>query len=276
MKTTRPLGVSTSLFAGRLGPDCPESSLSILAGGPIRHVEYFCADSNRRYYDDAHLALTREILVSGGITAWSVHAPFDRTDVSQVDDAGRAESCAHVVRAMEVAVKLEAGIVVLHGSQEPITDDQRPQRLANCGESLHRLCDEAEARGLTLACEMLPRTCLGNRTAEMLDLIEATGGRLRVCYDVNHITLYEDVRESLRVLGDKVATLHISDHDGIDERHWIPGRGIVNWQDFVAGLDDIGYTGCLMHEAVDSDVDLAGNLKLIEQAARDCLAWTGE
>ncbi|MCE5218704.1 sugar phosphate isomerase/epimerase, partial [bacterium] len=73
-----------------------------------------------------------------------------------------------------------------------------------------------------------------------------------------------------------LATLHISDHDGIDERHWIPGRGIVNWQDFAAGLDDIGYTGCLMHEAVDSNVDLAANLALIEQAAREHLAWTGE
>ena len=37
---------------------------------------------------------------------------------------------------------------------------------------------------------------------------------------------------------------------------------------FVAGLDDIGYTGCLLHEASDAELDLAGNLREIAAAAQ--------
>jgi len=101
----------------------------------------------------------------------------------------------------------------------------------------------------------------------MQRILEITDGDLRVCFDVNHITLYEGAREALAALGSRVETLHISDHDGIDERHWIPGRGIVDWPAFVAGLDDIGYEGCLMHEAADSEASLGENLRLIAEAA---------
>ena len=107
----------------------------------------------------------------------------------------------------------------------------------------------------------------------MQRILDLTDGDLRVCFDVNHITLYEGAREALSALGGRVGTLHISDHDGVDERHWIPGRGIVDWPAFVAGLDDIGYQGCLMHEARDADLDLAGNLEAIGEAARRHLAW---
>jgi sugar phosphate isomerase/epimerase len=99
----------------------------------------------------------------------------------------------------------------------------------------------------------------------ILDRVE---GDVRVCFDVNHITLYEGASEALRSLGDRIETLHISDHDGVDERHWIPGKGIVDWGDFVAGLGGIGYEGCLMHEARDAELDLAGNLAAIGEAAR--------
>lgn len=46
----------------------------------------------------------------------------------------------------------------------------------------------------------------------------------------------------------------------------------MDWPAFVAGLDDIGYEGYLMHEARDRELDLAGNLAVIVEAARTHLA----
>ncbi len=267
MLPDRPLGVSTSLFRAVLGPDSEVEGIRALPGTGITHIEYFCDDGARSYTEPQHLATVKQACADCGITVWSCHAPFGATDISALDEDLRRTSIENVIEALDTAVALAAGRVVVHGSREPIADDERPLRLERCIGSLSELCSQAAQRGVVLALELLPRTCLGNRTAEMRVILDRTDGDLRVCFDANHITLYEGVREALNALSGRVETLHISDHDGVDERHWVPGKGIVDWPAFVAGLDDIGYDGCLMHEAREAELDLAGNLQAIVQAA---------
>lgn len=272
MPRQRPLGVSTSLFRGILGPNSEIEGIRALPGTAISHIEYFCADDDRNHTDRQHLAAVKQAVADCGVTIWSCHAPFGATDISDREEAVRLASVQSVIETLEAAVELSAGRVVVHGSREPIPDEERPLRLDRCIRSLSELAGQASTRGIVLALELLPRTCLGNRTAEMRYILDRVDGDVRVCFDVNHITLYEGAREALNALGDRVATLHLSDHDGVDERHWVPGRGIVDWADFVAGLDGIGYEGCLMHEARDAGLDLAGNLAAIGRAAREHLA----
>lgn len=274
MREKRSLGVSTSLFRGILEANCEPEGIRALQGTGISHIEYFCDDHDRNHANPEHIAAVKQAAADRGITIWSCHAPFGTTDISDPDDDVRSASVDNVIEAIDAAVELAAGIVVLHGSREPIAVEDRPDRLERCIGSLNELCKAASERGVVLALELLPRTCLGNRSAEMQMILERTEGDLRVCYDVNHITLYEGARASLNALGDRILTLHISDHDGIDERHWVPGKGIVDWPGFVAGLDDIGYSGCLMHEARDIELDLPGNLAAIAEAARGHLAWS--
>lgn len=273
MHTDRPLGVSSSLFRSILGADAEPQGIRSLQGTGITHIEYFCDDKDRNHMNPAHMAAVKQAAADCGVTVWSCHAPFGGTDISDPDEGTRAASVRNVVETMDCAVQLGARRVVLHASREPIGDEEREARLRLCIQSLGELCAQAAHRGLVLALELLPRTCLGNRTAEMRWILQETAGDLRVCFDVNHITLYEPAREALNALKGRVETLHISDHDGVDERHWIPGEGTVDWVGFVAGLDDIGYAGCLMHEARDARLDLPGNLAAIAQAARARLAW---
>ncbi len=272
MQPNRPLGVSTSLFRSILGPNSELQGIEALPGTAITHIEYFCDDSDRNHTNQQHLAAVKRAVADCGITIWSCHAPFGTTDISDCDENVRLASVQSVVETLEAAVELSAGRVVLHGSREPITDEERPLRLEQCIRSLSELSEQASRRGIALALELLPRTCLGNRTAEMRRILDRVDGEVRVCFDVNHITLYEGASEALVALGTRIETLHISDHDGVDERHWVPGKGIVDWADFVAGLDDIGYKGCMMHEARDAELDLSGNLKAIGQAAGEHLA----
>lgn len=271
MTEKRFLGVSTSLLNSRLGAEWPEDAFEVLAQTPVRTVEYFCAEG--RYEQADHIRRVGASAQANGIRVRSVHAPFGKTDISDADEAGRRGSIESVVRALDVASELGARIVVVHGSREPIADGEREHRLSQCVRSLNELCKRASQRGLMLALETLPRTCLGNRSEEMLWILGIVDGALNVCYDVNHVTLYEPVRETLLALGERIVTLHISDHDGVDERHWIPGRGVTDWPGFVEGLDAIGYRDCLLHEAVDPEVDLEANLLAICEAAQTRLGW---
>ena len=49
-------------------------------------------------------------------------------------------------------------------------------------------------------------------------------------------------------LSDRVKTLHISDHDYIDERHVLPKDGKIDWMKLIGALEKIGYQGVFDYE----------------------------
>jgi sugar phosphate isomerase/epimerase len=99
-----------------------------------------------------------------------------------------------------------------------------------------------------LALECLPRTCLGNTADELLQIVSAVGNDLGVCFDSNHL-LKEKPEEFVAKTGSRIVTVHLSDFDGVDERHWLPGTGIINWTEVVSELVKSGYQGPFMFEA---------------------------
>jgi sugar phosphate isomerase/epimerase len=44
-----------------------------------------------------------------------------------------------------------------------------------------------------------------------------------VCFDTNHL-LKESSEDFARAVGPHIVTLHVSDYDGKDERHWMAGE----------------------------------------------------
>ena len=52
----------------------------------------------------------------------------------------------------------------------------------------------------------------------------------------------------MEALGEKIVTLHLSDYDFMNERHWLPGDGLIDWRALMQKLDAIGYRGVMMYE----------------------------
>jgi sugar phosphate isomerase/epimerase len=135
---------------------------------------------------------------------------------------------------------------VIHPSWEPIADNDRADAFKRSKEGLHYLAEVGATCGLSIAAEDLPRTCLANCSAEMLALLEGSD-HLRVCMDANHL-LKEKTEHFIRQVGNKIITVHISDYDFVNERHWLPGKGINNWTAIIAALAESGYTGPFLYE----------------------------
>ena len=70
-----------------------------------------------------------------------------------------------------------------------------------------------------------------------------------LCLDVNHPKGYEQLPDIVKQLGEKIITLHISDYDGIDEKHWMPFKGDIDWGAFANALSEINYAGAFIYEA---------------------------
>jgi sugar phosphate isomerase/epimerase len=201
----------------------------------------------------AFVADIKEKADRAGVQLWSVHMPFGRIqDISTLNDEDRESMLRECKEIFELWQPMNPRKFVIHPSAEPISDEEREQRIANSIASLKILTEEMKKYpGSSLALENLPRTCLGNTSAELLRIVNAVGNGLEVCYDSNHM-LQESPEEFLANLGSLITTVHMSDYgyvDGrLDERHWLPGEGIINWTNVISELVKAGFQGPFLFE----------------------------
>ncbi|MBQ6688151.1 MAG: phosphodiester glycosidase family protein [Bacteroidales bacterium] len=204
---------------------------------------------------DRAAALKADIDASG-LKVWSVHMPYSRKlDISVLDDSKRAENVQYMKDMMRVAGVFQPQYLVLHPSSEPITPVEREQRLANSHASIGELAPVAKEIGAVLCVENLPRTCLGQNGEEMMKLIEGYD-EVGLCFDTNHL-LYQSHEDYLKAVAKgKIRTVHLSDYDFADERHLIPGKGLINNKALWAGIKENGYDGIMMFECYGEPAQL--------------------
>ena len=111
-------------------------------------------------------------------------------------------------------------------------------------QSLLELVKVAEELGVTIAIE----NTRGNDNVPYV-LSKIQSNYLGFCYDSSHHYLSD--KQDYRLLenfGERLVTTHLSDNDGLEVRHWLPGHGIIDWA-MVAKNFPFGYRGCLTLEA---------------------------
>lgn len=182
-----------------------------------------------------------------GVELYSFHLPFmpfDQIDISRPDIAEK--SVEYLKGYIEKGTKIGIDKYIIHPSGEPIAEEDRPMRMELSKKSLSVLAEYAHERGAVICVENLPRTCLGRDSKDILDLLSAND-KLVACFDTNHL-LGEDPIEFIKAIGDKIVTLHVSDYDFKNERHWLPGEGMVDWNSILKALSKIGYNGSWLYE----------------------------
>lgn len=200
-------------------------------------------------YADINYADVKKFADKYGIKLWSFHLPFypfEQIDISALDEKQRMFTLSYFSEIIEKATAIGFDKFVVHASGEPIDDRERGKRMSQAQKSFAFLAEFAWERGAVIAVEDLPRTCLGRNSDDVKDLISADE-RLKVCFDTNHL-LVEDNLDFMEKLKDKIITVHISDYDRINERHWLPGEGVVDWQKMLEKFREIGYKGVWMYE----------------------------
>lgn len=184
-----------------------------------------------------------------GVELWSYHLPFhpfSEIDPSSLDGEIRKHTIEYFTELIQKGSDIGIDKFVVHPSGERIYDEERADRMKYSMESMDKLAEIAYQNGACIAVEDLPRTCLGNTAEEILQLI-SVNDKLRVCFDTNHL-LKEDPIHFMDKVGDKIITVHISDFDFVNERHWLPGEGKIDWKAFMEKFNTIGYKGVWMYE----------------------------
>ena len=64
----------------------------------------------------------------------------------------------------------------------------------------------------------------------------------------SELTYTSGVVDFIKNVGDKIITTHISDYDFVNERHWIPGEGDIDWLELYNALKEVNYKGVWLYE----------------------------
>lgn len=213
----------------------------------IRTVEL--SYGNMSWCDEIPWKTFRTVADAHQMELWSFHlpfAPFQQMDISSVDTALRKRSVAYLSELVKAAGDTGIATAVIHPSGEPMMEEERAEKLKCAQESLVALADTAEKSGIVIAVENLPRTCLGRDAADMLQLL-AADGRLMSCFDTNHLLAQPD-SEYIAAVGSRIRTTHVSDYDFKNERHWLPGEGLIHWPDLISAFKAADYQGPILYE----------------------------
>ena len=197
-------------------------------------------------FPEANFHVTAEVAKRHGLEIGSIHLPIAPQQVYDVTNKNATGAMAYQTELIKRAEVLGVKHIVMHSGGEPLHEDEREERVKRAGEKLPLLADVAGAYGADICIEDLPRTCLGRDSDEILAML-AYDDRLRVCFDANHL-FREKEADFIRKMGKKIATTHISDRDNINERHWLPGEGVVDWVAVMDALEEVGYDGNWIYE----------------------------
>lgn len=193
----------------------------------------------------------KKVADSCDVNIWSFHLPikpFEIIDMSSSDEAMRKTSVAYYAELIKKIAEIGVDKFILHsgGKVTRQSDREVSDRLNFAKESYAALAEIAAREGAEIAVENLPPVCVGTNIDEVRELLSADP-RLRVCFDTNHL-LPGDPCEFIRAFGKRILTIHVSDYDRVNERHWLPGEGVNDWYAIYDTLREVGYGGVWMYE----------------------------
>ena len=261
-----PLGVSTWCFNGTAPDDvrrivdagaplAPETLPAVrayyrdladlLSASEVRAVELW----HSLAYQDTEVFCEMERLAEKGLIH-SYHGPFGRhCDISSLDESVRRAGVTACNAAADLLAKLGGKTLVVHGSSLVENPDDMQKRERQCAQSISEIANHCAGLGLNVAVEILAGRAVGSSGSELYALLQIVGcPNIGVCIDVNHVFPPDRLVPTVYLLGHGILTLHISDYDGVSERHWLPMKGMMDWPGLVHALKQVRYPGPFLYE----------------------------
>ncbi len=229
-----------SICTGVFGPEFRKASDFERAAGMAAVAGYRLVEPS-----GSHLRLpnSRSALAAAGLEVWAVHGSFGSGAISESADE-RRHTLDRELELLHMAAAYAPCPYVIHYLSRH-NDPAVAERWRN---SVQELLVHAAALQLTLAVETVPFKPEVNEryadTAEVAAFVRAFDSEyLRVCVDVNHANLHEDLGQAICNCSGQISDIHISDNHGLREEHLQPGEGVIDMPFALAALREAGYSG---------------------------------
>ncbi|AAB99634.1 TPA: sugar phosphate isomerase/epimerase [Methanocaldococcus jannaschii] len=247
------LGVSTSLF---LDTDKNLSDALEILEERVKYVELGC-DGNLNVMSDGNIELAQSYDLK-----YTLHCPITDLNLSSYRERIRKVSLDFVRDVLEVAIKVDAKLIVLHPGYCVFKYDYE-KALNSLIKSLNDLNNIQEEFGVQITIENMPSYDMFMFRNPDKEIIENLG-ELKITLDIGHSFLNKNIENFLKI-SDKIAHIHIHDNNGEFDEHLCIGKGKINFNNFKKDLKKINAIKMieLQNKSID-DLDLCiDNLKEI-------------
>lgn len=184
-----------------------------------------------------------KIVRDSGLVLENIHVPYEGCNNIWSDSySSRKEALFKHLDWLSDCYKHNIPVMVMH-----ITDGENLPLPNKYGiESINKMVRRAEEVGVILAVENINRV-------DYIDFVfnEIQSPNLGFCYDSSHDWMYSKNKvEILKKWDHLLVSTHLSDNDGIKDRHWLPGEGNIDWKKVCDNFPKVSYTGFMTLETV--------------------------
>lgn len=163
-----------------------------------------------------------KIVNDSGLILENIHAPFGECNMFWNEDKlERNKIVKNHVNLIEECAKFNVPLIVMHVSEHFMLEEPN----ANGLKSFEYIIKAAEENNINIAIENTDN----NYFIDYI-LSNMSSPNLGFCFDSSHneICSRRDIN-LLKKHGSKLLATHISDNDGLADRHWIPYEGNIDW-----------------------------------------------
>lgn len=194
----------------------------------------------------------------------NIHAPFENCNkIWSESNSIRSEIRDEYMSCIAFCSRYNVPVVVIH-----ISKSDNPPELNKYGLDLIReIVKYAEDSNVVIAIE-------NTRKYQYLDHIfpNIESPFLKFCYDSSHDFIwFSEPGGILKKWGHLLVVTHLSDNDGIADRHWLPRKGGIDWSVVQDYFPKKSYTGILTLEVVPKNNEQQSPQSFLNQAFKSAL-----
>ena len=204
----------------------------------------------------SELHAVKEKCLASGVQVTSVIAlTRNRGSLLSLQSKDRQRYCGSVVRALEIAVELDAGAVLLHPGQLESAGTY-DEVWSNVRASLTELASEAEMRKTAICLENVwSKFLLSPREARQL-VDEVGSDWVGIYLDTANMMEYGFPEHWIRALGSRIKRVHLKDYRRSSRQFVNLLDGDTNWPVVMSELSQMRYDAPLIHEISGSREEL--------------------
>jgi sugar phosphate isomerase/epimerase len=238
----------------------------------FRVIEISASIQHLDYHSSRDVREASRMIKRVGLHPLSFHAPFGtHIDITSLSAREREDSVQEILASIKAASVLGVRHMIVHPGpdKEKTMDGDHAERLRNGIGSLRRIlvqCNDVRA-GLVLE-NMLPHLAVG-QASDVMTMIKALHpNQVGACLDTGHAYIGGNLIGDLLEMANHIVFVHANDNRGQKDDHLPPGKGKIDWIQFLAALKKVGYKGPLMLELNGGGTQLEQTLAGGKEALR--------
>lgn len=247
-------GISTHAFAyNKLN----EEIISLIAESGFDAVELYMHKPHFDFENDSELKTIAQALIKHKIEANSIHCPFYRQieeakkgkwlNIASEDEAVRNESVQWVKKSIAAAEIIRFKFAVIHFGD---INDRKPadKKQGAALKSLMEIEPFARSLGAQIVLENIPNEIASCSELSAFLIENNLTEKIGICFDTGHAAMAGEIPSGLKILKEKIKTVHLHDTIDLKDEHLSAGDGILDWRLILTLMKQSGYEGRLILE----------------------------